>query len=458
MDAISIIYIAFFLTGIACFAILRPILAVAIVYLAGLLFLPVSYYPAMQTHFAGTTALSPYWIITTALPSDALISKAWIASLAALTGAILFDGKSLLRFRPKLMDMPMLGWCLWPVAQTLFVEANPAGWQSSLYLGGVWAIPWFLGRAYYRDREGQLVLVDILIGLTLLLVPFALIEGISGLRLYEPLYGAHPFAAVGAERYIGYRPLIMFEDGNQYGLWIGCVAVLAIWRYRATPAEDGKRTKAWIAIILFLLAIASQSIGAIFLMLSGIAALYFSQFLHHLRKIAIPGLVLLLLGATVYVSGVIPLRSLAKETAVGQTVLNVLRASGRSSLSWRISQDEKTIPVIRENLVAGSGQWDWWKELGRRPWGLPLLLAGQFGLIGLLLALGSPVAAILSRWFRQPEETSISERRGDILPPTFAISIVVIIAATDALLNAFIFLPALVLTASLVVRQKVEEN
>ncbi|WP_108810017.1 hypothetical protein [Sphingorhabdus sp. Alg231-15] len=458
MDAISIIYIAFFLTGIACFAILRPVQAVAIVYFAGLLFLPVSHYPAMQSHFAGTTALSPYWIITTALPSDALISKAWIASVAALTGALLFDGRSLLRFRPTLVDVPMLGWCLWPVVQTIFVDASPVGWQSSLYLTGVWAIPWFLGRAYYRDREGQCVLIDILIGLTLLLVPFALIEGMSGLRLYELLYGAHPFAAVGAERYIGYRPLMMFEDGNQYGLWMASMAVLAIWRYRSTPVEGGKRTRVWPAIILFLLAMASQSIGAIFLMLVGIAALYFSQFLRHLRKIAIPGLVLLLLGATVYVSGVIPLRSLAKETAVGQTALSVLRTSGRSSLSWRISQDEKTIPVIRENLVAGSGQWDWWTELGRRPWGLPLLLAGQFGLIGLLLALGSPIAAILSRWFGQPEETSISEKEGATLPPTFAISTVVIIAATDALLNAFILLPALVLAASLVVRRKVSEN
>ncbi len=39
--------------------------------------------------------------------------------------------------------------------------------------------------------------------------------------------------------------------------------------------------------------------------------------------------------------------------------------------------------------MLGAARWDWWRQNGERPWGLALLILGQFGLIGLVLAFGS---------------------------------------------------------------------
>lgn len=453
MSAISTTYIAFFILGIATFSVLKPQKAVAIVYICGLLFLPVSYYPSLPTEISDTVTLSSYQIMTSALPADSLINKALIAAITALVGAIIFDHRKLLDFRPTIIDLPMAGWCLWPLIQSFFGDANPVGWISSLYIFSIWGTPWLLGRIYFHERAGRLVLADIVVGATLLLMPIAFIEGFSGRRVYEWFFGMHPFANVGAERYLGYRPLAMFEDGNQYGLWVCCAALLAVWRLKTLSQDNRRLWRAVAAAILFIMAIAAQSVGALLLMFAGMTVLLSERLLSYSRKAAIPALIVISLGLAVYGSGVLPLRSLAKETVAGQIALDALRASGRSSFSWRISQDQQTIPQIQEYLLAGSGHWDWWRELGRRPWGLLLLLVGQFGLIGLILALSSPIAAMLSRI-----GNTQSIQTGKIEPneaqnassSALAFAVIVMITLTDALLNAFIFLPAVMFAGSLV--------
>ncbi|QTD56241.1 hypothetical protein [Parasphingorhabdus cellanae] len=455
MNAISITYIAFFLLGIAAFYGLRPQKAVAIVYVSGLLFLPVSYYPSLPIEIANAEMLSSYQIMTSALPADSLINKALIAAITALVGAMIFDYRKLATFRPTVIDLPMVAWCLWPLIQSFFRHVSPAGWISSLYILAIWGLPWLLGRIYFHDRAGRLQLADIVIGATLFLLPIAIFEGISGQRVYEWFFGVHPFANVGAERYFGYRPLAMFEDGNQYGLWVCCTALLAVWRFKTLPSDHNRKLHCIAAVILCMMAIAAQSIGALLLMFIGMTVVLFDRLLRYSIRAAVPAMILISLALAVYGSGVIPLRSIAKETVVGQVALDVLRTTGRSSFSWRISQDQQTIPQIQENLITGSGQWDWWRELGRRPWGLWLLLVGQFGLIGLMLALGSPIAAMLSRLRNsqsiQAKTIELDETRDD---PSSALvlAMVVVIMLIDALLNAFIFFPAVMFAGSLLYR------
>ncbi|MEP2102410.1 MAG: hypothetical protein ABJP02_12980 [Parasphingorhabdus sp.] len=461
MSAISMTYIAFFLLGIATFAVLTPQRAVAVVYISGLLFLPVSNYPSLPTGISDTASIGSYQIMTLALPADSLLNKALIAAITALVGAILFDVRKFVYFRPTLIDLPMVGWCLWPLIQSFFVDARPAGWISSIYIFAVWGAPWLLGRVYFHERAGRLVMTDVVVGATLLLLPIAIIEGVSGQRIYEWFFGQHPFANVGTERYFGYRPLAMFEDGNQYGLWVCCTALLAVWRLKSLSKENARLWRIVAAVTLCMMAIAAQSIGALLLMFAGMIMLHSEKLLHYSRKAIVPALFLISFGLIVYGSGVLPLRSIAKETVVGQVALDALRATGRSSFSWRISQDQQTIPQIREYLLVGSGYWDWWRELGRRPWGLLLLLVGQFGLIGIVLALGSPVTAMVSRLrdppFVQTEPTELQQpKRGS--SSVLAFTIIVTIMLTDALLNAFIFLPALMFAGSFVRYTDIEKE
>src|SRR3546814_18571581 len=97
---------------------------------------------------------------------------------------------------------------------------------------------------------------------------------------------------------------------------------------------------------------------------------------------------MLLLGA-LHISGTVPLRDLAEKTSGGKMARDMFRAAGRQSLPWRIGQDLKTLPIIQDRLVIGHARWDWFRGAGTRPWGMPLLLLGQFGLVVLQIGRAS---------------------------------------------------------------------
>lgn len=447
MDATTLIYIAFLLAGIAVSAKLQPALAVAIVYLAGIIFLPVSTITVSGTD--PISADSPYWIMPVALPSIDFLTKASVASLAALSVALFRSYRRFADFRPDWVDIPIFTLCLWPMLQLVGEESSPSTIQASLYLVVIWGIPWLLARLFFNDREGQLSFIDALVGLTLLLTPIAIFESWSDTRIYQWLYGPHPFAEVGMDRYFGYRPLAMFEDGNQYGLWMCCAALMAIWRAKHACEGDHPKARKIIAAILLILALASQSVGALILLAFGALILLSGSALVWLRKAFLPMVALFALAMSIYLSGVIPLRTIAKETAVGQVIWSGLRASGRGSLSWRIGQDQKALPTIREHLIAGSGQWDWWRTLGGRPWGFILLMVGQFGLIGICLAFSSMLYTLWTR-VQPVGQSELRHHRFSGKDPGFMLALTMILVMLDAALNAFIILPLLLVAGGLV--------
>ncbi len=446
MDSMAIIYMAFLLLAIAASWKLPTPIAVALVYLAGIMFLPVSP-PAETLPSLEVAGDSPYWVMPFALPADIFFTKAVVASLAALMVTVVGDRQSLWRFRWHWSDLPILAWCLWPLIQSVWTEASPAGWMSSLYLTCVWAVPWILARIHFASRKGQLVFIDSFVGLTLLLLPIVLFETLSDLRVHELVYGPHPFAEVGTERYFGNRPLAFFEDGNQYGLWIACAALLAFWRAKWAAVTGARGSQIAVAGLLFAIAVASQSVGALILLFAGLAMLFFAPALRILRKAILPLLLLISAVMAVYLSGALPLRAIAKETVAGQMVWNALKASGRGSLSWRIGQDQKTLPAIQENLVTGSGQWDWWRELEKRPWGLVLLLIGQFGLIGFGLIAAAFLQAIWTS-FSAPvaRKSGANSQAGN---PGTILAILLVMILLDAMLNAFLILPAIMAAAAI---------
>ena len=150
------------------------------------------------------------------------------------------------------------------------------------------------------------------------------------------------------------------------------------------------------------------------------------------------------LSTAVYFSGVVPMRQLATQTAVGRAVVDGIKGAGRSSLTWRVSQDQKLLHRALERPLAGSAQWDWWRADGRRPWGLPLLVVGQFGLVGLALGFGLLMAPAIrvGMHTHQPHVW-----RSEALPVLLAT--LVLLSVADALLNSFIFFPALLAAGGL---------
>ena len=125
---------------------------------------------------------------------------------------------------------------------------------------------------------------------------------------------------------------------------------------------------------------------------------------------------------------------------------DMFRAAGRQSLPWRIGQDLKTLPIIQDRLVIGHARWDWFRGAGTRPWGMPLLLLGQFGLVGLLGLMAALGCAFYGQLRRAVHDEDVPARLYVVL---------LLLLTADALLNSFLFYPALLLTGTCANRYRV---
>jgi hypothetical protein len=417
----------FVLATPVAFIRLRPREAILLVFLGGWLLLPFGNFSVVPK---GTLA---WWVTGLALPGDVMISKAWVAPMAALVGGILFDRKQLGGFRPSFVDLPIVLWCLWPFADAIVLgKSDPAPLAASAYLAVSWGAPWVIGRIWLSDANGQRA---VLIGLAVAgcaCLPFALLESWRGPFLHDFVYGPHPFRYDGAERYFWHRPLGFFEHGNQFGIWISLCAVAAIWW--ASKSDRFGKMSGWAAVLVVALALASQSVGAILLGAVIVIAMRFWS--NRVARYAMFFVVQLTIAAgAVHVSGLVPVRSFIESAPAGQATLAMIRSTGRGSFAWRVSQDLKTLDGVRAAPMMGNGQWDWWRPFGTRPWGLWMLMAGQYGLLGVALACGSLLIAVGRVLTRRPHP----ER------PTAAIALAMITLAGigDAVFNSFLFFPTL---------------
>ena len=437
-----VIHLVWAATALGLFRIVRRDIAIWLVLLGGWLALPPADYAA-----AGHPEVLPYWIIGSALPSDIWLSKAWTAPAIATMCSLLCDRARWQALRLKLADTPLLLFCVWPSAQALLIpQADPGGLASTAYLAGVWGLPWLIAKLYLRTGDDAKRFAGTLALLSLALLPIAITEGLTEWRLHTALLGPHPFAYDGTDRYVGYRPQALFEHGNQYGIWCAGAALAAYWRLRV--AISGKPRAGWsaAAIILLVMTLASQSAGALLLLFAGYAMLTLRGTFGLMRSLfPVLAAAMLLLGA-LHISGTVPLRDLAEKTSGGKMARDMFRAAGRQSLPWRIGQDLKTLPIIQDRLVIGHARWDWFRGAGTRPWGMPLLLLGQFGLVGLLGLMAALGCAFYGQLRRAVHDEDVPARLYVVL---------LLLLTADALLNSFLFYPALLLTGTCANRYRV---
>ena len=437
---VDIVYLLFALCAPGLFLACKPPRAVLAIFLGGWVLLPVGHYPD-----GSAQAVFPYWITGLAVPSDMLLTKAWIAPAVALLGALLFDRRAWRGWRPRPIDATIVAWVLWPLLVAPFSPpADPPAGLSSLYLAGAWGIPWLLGRVYFTSPDHQRELARGIAWSGLACLPFSLVEGVVGPSFYSAVYETHPFRNDGAVRYLGYRPLGFFEDGNQYGLWIALAALVALWL--AATATGDRRTVGrarGVAALVTAMALAAQSVGAIALLLLGCAFLAVCGWIR-VRGLVIGAVAVLVVAGAVYVSGRVPVTRLAKNTEIGRQVVDGLRGLGRDSFGWRIAQDQKLLPAAMARPLTGNAEWSWWRTQGGRPWGLSLLVLGQFGVPGMCLCLATLLAPPLRLAMKMPR---VSGWAAEALP--LMLATVVALSVVDALMNSFIFFPALMVAGAI---------
>jgi hypothetical protein len=415
-------------------------IAVLINFVGGWAVLPAANYVSSGNAF-------PYWIIGTSLESDYFFTKATVIGFTGILGIFVFDRESYKRFRLTVWDLAMGMWLISPLLSAI---ANPdnfgEGCAGEIYQLLAWGSPYLIGRLYFTDIQSLRLAAKAFVIGGLAYIPFCVFEIIRGPRIYAWLYGYQPFQTNGAQRFIGFRPIGLLENGNQLGIWMATATLIAMWLWRRKTASSVLGIPiAPVAIALFAVTILCQSTGAIFLLLA-LTPFVFVDPRYLSRTVSIVLVVGILAFAAIRIANVISLHELVQTNPVAHAVDGYLRSIGKGSLGWRLNQDERHIDTALDEPILGYGQWNWWQGGFERPWSLWLLVFGMYGSVGLIsLEALLLIPALRVVWFPLA--------RSDIgyTNMRHTLSAAVLISAIDSLLNSSMILPLLLVIGGMTI-------
>jgi hypothetical protein len=388
----------------------------------------------------------PFWVMPACLPSASWTTKARVVGLACLLGVLLFDRRALGRLRPAWPDLFVVGWCACPLATSLANRLYPTeAIADAAYLALAWGVPYLLGRLYFAGPAGNDLLARGLIVAGLATAPLCLLEWGAGPWLYATAYGFHAFQYQGASRYLGFRPLLFLEDGNQLGMWVATAALVAAWLRRSGRLESvGSIPGGFVTGALVGVALLAQSVGAIVLLLAGLAGLEGVRRLGRTWPLAV-GLALVLGFVGMRAANLVDAKALAERTGVGRALIGASIKVDRQSFGWRLRVEERHARTALQRPVLGWGRWDWWRGGALRPWGLFSLVLGMYGLAGLALLLGTLLAPLIRFLGLGPPRSWADPDRAAAAGLAAALAI----NGLDATLNGAFLLPVLLAAGGL---------
>jgi hypothetical protein len=397
-------------------------------------------------HYVPTADAFPYWILGVCLPTNYLFTKAMVIGFTGLVGILLFNSADLKRFRLSVYDIPMAVWCCVPLLSACtHISTLREGALGTAYQVICWGVPWLAGRVYFSDRDSQLLVAKACLIAGVCYVPICVFEIFTGPQLYAFIYGYEPYRWVGAERYVGFRPVGFLEDGNQLGIWMAVSALIAVCLSvrRLEVRIFGLRMK-WVATVLCATTLLCQSAGSILLLLFLLPLTLIKRRLV-LRAVVTVLIIGIATFALIRVTHLVSLRSLVQENRTAHSISSALTKIGRQSLAWRLAREESEMTLALRKPFLGYGQWNWWQSGDQRPWSLWLLVLGMYGLVGLTafgLIIFLPVLHIA--W----TPSSGGDMIGNNLRQ--ALVGVILIVAFDNLLNGAMILPYLLLMGGLI--------
>jgi hypothetical protein len=437
------------------FSVMTPRRAVIFAYIAGWLFLPM-----LKIKFRGIPDLD----------------KVTASSFGVLLGAVLFDARTLLAIRPKWFDLPMLCWCLCPFVTSMVQKVGAYdGFSNVVSQLGVWGIPYFIGRCYFKDLEAYKELgIGIVIG-ALCYMPFAWLEMWISPQLHKKIYGFFQHSFDQTKRWGSYRPMVFMQSGLALAMYMTVAAVVGIWMWLS-----GTVKKIWgmpmslLMGVLFVTAILCKTMAALgFLFMAGAALLWIKW----LRKS--PGVVA---GLPILIMLAIPPTYMylrATDTVNREEIISFFSgftpADRLQSLDVRIKAEDRVTEhaltpegigerdritnVNTHNPLWGWGKWDpanpretpWriyihWNKVS--PDGIPyevsrdeaptdglwIITLGQFGIVGVTLLTITILLPALILWRRVP----LPYWHHPIVAPAAAMALLLITHMIDNLLNGMV--------------------
>jgi len=356
-------------------------------------------------------------------------TKTTAVSVGMLLGLVLRRPDRLLALRPRIADLPMLSWCLVPLASSL---ANGLGAYDGLAAMLVrvidWGIPWIVGRAVFRTpAELEELVRGIVLG-AVCYVPLCVFEMVMSPQLHRIVYGFHQHDFIQTVRGDGYRPMVFLNHGLMVGLWMtaGTVGAWCLWRAGRLRVPGGLPPVLVVAG-LFGTLVFCRSAGALAL---AVGAIGMVEAWHRSRLALAPLL------AVALVPGYLVLRTAGDwhgEAVVAEVA--ALSEQRAESLAFRFENDRIFAERAALQPVFGWGGWGRMCPPGREDevvtdtlW---IIAYGQNGLVGLASVFGLILVPVLR---------TIRRRAGAALaPPRWAgtaLAAILVVFALDSLLNA----------------------
>lgn len=193
------------------FSLLKPRQAVAVSFALAWCFLPVAGY--------SIRGLPDY-------------TKMTATCYGVLLGTGLFHASAFTRLRPRWIDLPMVVWCLVPLASSV---SNGLGVYDGL--SGVvsqttmWGLPYLIGRLHFTQIEHLREIAQAIVTFALVYVPLCLFEIRMSPQLHRIFYGFHQHIFEQTIRFGGYRPMVFMNHGLQLSMWMGMGLLIcaAMW-------------------------------------------------------------------------------------------------------------------------------------------------------------------------------------------------------------------------------------
>lgn len=197
-------------------------------------------------------------------------------SFGALLAALVFMPDRILRFRPHLLDLPMIIFCISPFPSSMTNGLGAYdGASTSVSQVTTWGLPYLVGRLFF---DGERNLRDLMIGLAaagIALIPFCLYEMRMSPTLLPKVYG---FGGFQRMRLGGWRPRILFTNGLEFGMWMSVCLLAAYWLWRSgvlTRFAGWSMGRFWLPT-LTVVTVFCRSSGALALLVIGGVALWLS--------------------------------------------------------------------------------------------------------------------------------------------------------------------------------------
>ena len=363
-------------------------------------------------------------------------TKLTAVSLGVFVAAALMDARPLMAYRPRLIDLPMIVFCVSPFMSSVMNGLGAKdGMVEMTNRTFEWGLIYMVGRCYLGSLPGlRDVAIGIVIG-ALVYVPFCLIESRFSPQFHAWVYGFYQHDFVQTMREDGaFRPMVFMQHGLAVALFMAAATLVSAWMWYtgALPRIMGMNS-VWPTFALLVTTIGCKSMGAVLLMFAGLGTLFSLRTFRSGVFLAI-----LIFVAPAYMitrsSGLLDGQRLVSLT---KTYANQQRAD---SLETRVINEDRLVNKALQARWVGWGGWGRARvvdEFGHDITitdGMWVIYLGNNGLVGLISFTAVLLVPIIALWWRY----RLMYWSAPAFAPAVALSVVLVIFMIDSLANAMI--------------------